>query len=95
MQVINRLYADYMISLLRANRHDVTQEIYFFSKNTKIHYHVQKRPSLHSLLSQINPFPTPYFLKIHLNNILPRCTKCRSQWSSGIRRRSAAARLLR
>jgi hypothetical protein len=75
MQVINRIYADYMISFFRANRYYVTQKIYLFSKDTKINYHVHKRPPLHSLLSQINPVPTPHFLKIHLNNILPKYTK--------------------
>ena len=63
-----------MISFLRANRHYVTQEIYLFSKKTK-NYHVHKRPPLQSLLGRINPVPTSHFLKIRLNNILPRCTK--------------------
>ena len=63
------------VNVLRANTHYVSQEIYLISKNMNIHHHLHKRPRLHSLLSQINPVPTPHFLKIHLNNILPRYSK--------------------
>jgi len=38
MQVINKLYADYMLPFLRTNRHYITKEIYLFSKNTKMFY---------------------------------------------------------
>jgi hypothetical protein len=56
-----------------ANRFAASQEIPLLLWNPKVYYRIHQYPQPVSILSQRNPVQTPttYFLKIHLNIILP------------------------
>jgi hypothetical protein len=63
--------------------------------NTRMYSRVHNKPR--SLLREINPVKvlTSYLFNIHFNIVLPSSLDSRSRWPRGLRRRSAAAWLLR
>jgi hypothetical protein len=64
------------------NSHSASQKISCISRNTKVHYRVQKRPPLVSILSQMHPVYTlpSYFPVIHSNILYPSMPRS-SEWS--------------
>ena len=56
-----------------ANRFSANQEIPNILWNQEVHYRIYNSPPPLPILSQLDPVhtPTPHFLKIHLNIILP------------------------
>jgi len=68
------------------NRFSASQEIHRILWNPKVHYGTHKCPPPVPNLSQLDLVHTPtfYFLKIHLNIILPSTPGC-PQWSLSLR----------
>jgi len=71
---------------LESNRFAASQEIPRIVWNPKFHYRIQKCPPPVPITSQLDPvhIPTSYFLKIHLNIIIPSMPGC-PKWSLSLR----------
>ena len=69
-----------------ANRFSASQEIPRILWNMNINYRINKCPLPFPMLSQLDPvhIPTSYFLKIHLNIIIPSMPGF-SKWSLSLR----------
>ena len=75
------------VLLKKTNRFSASQEITHILWNPNVHYRIHKRPPPLPILSQLDLVhtPTSYFLKIHLNIILPP-TPGSSVWSDSHRK---------